>query len=789
MEKVLNIISSRTMMVALLLLYAIGLACATFIESVYGTVIAKKLIYNNIAFFVLQSLLVINFVAMSRRMRLVGQKKWGVLILHYGCVVILMGAMTTYLFGVEGLAHMREGEQTNQLLDTKGKPFASLPFTIKLDDFVLEKYSGSGSPSSFESFLTIDGQKHHAYMNNVVYHGAYRIYQSSYDADLQGSVLTVNKDLVGTIITYLGYLMLALGMVLSLAHKLSRFRRLIASLGIVVIGIIGVQAQTTSKDPKELALEFVEQYAVNKEVADSFSHLMVQTVEGRIEPIDTYARELLRKMSRKTAYKSLNANQVLLGIISQPDVWSRIEFIKIGNDALAKKLGSRDDFVAFVDVIGGDGGYILQSEVDSVFAKSPSARDKYDKELLKLDEKINILHALFSGRMLNIFPLEGDPGDHWFSTQDDLSTFDSGDSMFVARVLPWFVEELQKGVVSGDQTEAQRVLEMIKLYQTKKSNDEIYSTDRINAEITYNRLEIFKWNGFGYMVLGLVLMIVLVVANITGRKLKLLIWCLLGLSVLLFLAQNFGMGLRWYISQRAPWTNSYESMIYVGWAAVLGGLVFLRKSKMVFSLALFLGGAILFVSNLSFMDPQITPLVPVLKSYWLIVHVAVITASYGFFGLGFLLGFATLILMIVNPEKLRSQIKELTVINELGLWIGLCLMTAGTFLGAIWANESWGRYWGWDPKETWALITMLVYALILHIRLRENLKGQFIFATISILALGLVLMTFFGVNYYLSGLHSYGSDSAPAALNVIWYGYAFLTILATFSYCRIKKLD
>lgn len=775
-------------MVVLLLLYAIGLACATFIESAYGTAIAKEFIYNNIAFFVLQLLLGVNFVGMCWRMRLVGQKKWGVLILHYGFVVVLAGAMTTYLFGVEGLVHVREGERTNQLLDTKGKPFASLPFTIQLDDFVLEKYSGSGSPSSFESFLTIDGQRHHAYMNNVVYHGAYRIYQSSYDSDLKGSVLTVNKDLVGTIITYIGYLMLAVGMVLSLAHKRSRFRRLTAGLGILLIAIVGVQGQTTSKDPKELALEFVEQYAVNKEVADSFSKLMVQTVEGRIEPIDTYARELLRKMSRKTAYKSLDANQVLLGIISQPDLWSRIEFVKIGNDALAKKLGSSDDFIAFVDVIGGDGEYILQSDVDSVFAKSPNERDKYDKELLKLDEKINILHALFSGRMLNIFPLEGDPGDHWFSTQDDLSNFDSGDSMFVSRVVPWFIEELQKSVVSGDLKETKRVLEMIKIYQNKKSNDQIYSTNRINAEIIYNRLEIFKWTGFGYMALGLVLMIALVVANITGRRFKVLILCLLGLSILLFMAQNIGMGLRWYISQRAPWTNSYESMIYVGWAAVLGGLIFLRKSQMVFSLALFLGGAILFVSNLSFMDPQITPLVPVLKSYWLIVHVAVITASYGFFGLGFLLGLATLILMIVNPDKLRLQIKELTIINELGLWIGLCLMTAGTFLGAIWANESWGRYWGWDPKETWALITMLVYALILHIRLRENLKGQLIFATMSILALGSVLMTFFGVNYYLSGLHSYGSDSAPAALNGIWYGYAFLTLLAILSYWRIKKL-
>lgn len=785
MNKIFGIVSSRWMMIILVGLYAFSLGLATFIENSKGTIMAKELIYNNICFFVLQFLLVINFIAITIRMKMLSQKKWGVLILHYGFVIILIGAMTTYLFGVEGIVHIREGEKSSQLLDMSGKPFATLPFEIGLNDFVLKKYSGSGSPSSFESFLTIDGVQHHAYMNNVVYHGAYRIYQSSYDSDQKGSVLTVNRDLIGTLITYLGYFMLFLGMILSLIHKKSRFRRLATGLGIIIFGVVGANAQ--NDNPKVMAVKFAQDYAINKDVAKQFSHLMVQTVEGRIEPIDTYARELLRKMSRQTSYQNLDANQVLLSILSQAEVWSRIEFIKVGNTQITSRLKSDDDYISFVDVLGDGGAYIFQDEVDAIYAKAPNARSKYDKEVLKLDEKINILNALFNGHMLNIFPLEGDPGDHWFSSVDDLTGFNSQDSMFVSKVTPWLIEELQKGAVMGNYEQAEEIIDMIHTYQIKKSNTDIYSSSRIKAEILYNQLDIFKWTGFGYMGIGLLLIITLIISSITGKRLKIFIWSLLGVSVLLFLAQNFGMGLRWFISQRAPWTNSYESMIYVGWAAVLGGLIFVKKSKMVYGLALFLGGAILFVSNLSFMDPQITPLVPVLKSYWLIVHVAVITASYGFFGLGFLLGVASLLLMVINPTKLKSQITELTTINELGLWIGLCLMTMGTFLGAIWANESWGRYWGWDPKETWALITMLVYALILHLNNRPTEVGQWRFSALSIVALGSVLMTFFGVNYYLTGLHSYGSDSAPAALNIIWYAYSAISVLAIFAYIRYCK--
>lgn len=788
MKSFFSFFSSARLMVALFVIYAICLAAATIVESSGGTELARRLFYNNWLFFGLQFVLIVNFALMSVRMRLWSQRKWGVLILHYGFVVVLVGAMTTFLFGREGLLHLREGEQSNTIINSKGVEIGKLPFSVTLDDFVLERYSGSGSPSSYESYLTIDGKKYHAYMNNVVYVGSYRLYQSSYDADFGGSVLTVNRDLAGTVVTYIGYILLLIGMLLSFFHNGSRFRALLRSLSVLTILFVvgGVAAQPMDRRSEQLlAQDYAERYAVPDSLGEKFGRLMVQTTAGRIEPVDTYARELLRKISRATTYRDLSANQVLLGLVSQGQVWSRVPFIKVQNDELLRRLGVTvgKSEIAFMDILDANGEYLLDSLVESTYAKSPSERSKFDKEVLKLDEKINILNAVFNEQFLALFPLEGDPEHHWYSSGDDLSAFQGQDTM-VAHLMPMLVGRMQESVISGDWSGPSKIVDVISLYQKRKSDQAIYSSGRISAELLYNKLEIFKWAGFGYMTLGLLLIISVVVSLVTERRLKWLIITLLSLVVVIFAAQNFAMGLRWYISERAPWTNAYESMVYVGWAMALAGLLFVRRSKMTFALATFFAGVILFVSNLSWMDPQITPLVPVLKSYWLVVHVAVITASYGFFGIGFLLSVAMMILMVFGGKKLSRQITELCVINELSLWIGLCLMTAGTFLGAVWANESWGRYWGWDPKETWALITVIVYSFVLHARLVPWLRGEFKFAVMSIVALASVLMTFFGVNYYLTGLHSYGGDSAPPALNLIWIVYLAVAILAFAAWVR-----
>lgn len=921
--KLYTLLTSYRTMAVELLLYALVMGLATFIESRMGTPAARAMVYNSAWFYLLQLLLVVNFIGISVRLKLAAQKKWGALILHYSFALILVGAFITRTTGVEGMMHIREGESVStymsqesylilstnhdgkaesfrmplrysltgkayvqgdyQLGDKKltvrtieyctrcammgtdkltidlsygdnttrieilggaymnqeplymnysgvsmafsfGSEDRELPFSVTLEDFRLVRYPGSGSPSSYESDILINSagvrKAHKIYMNNVVHVDGYRLYQSSYDPDEGGTILSVNHDMAGMVTTYAGYILLLIGMILSLIHPHSRFRVLLRMLGknsVVAIALFmacGIssasaqeantlpqaeqqQAQQPTRDlvrEKRMAPDYVLKLAAPAGTAERFGSLMVQTPQGRIEPIDTYAAKLLRKISRESNYRGLNPDQVVLGILTQPFLWSRIEFIKVGNDALlAKAGGGRDGYISFLDVLDSrSGDYIFADEVEATHAKPTRERNKYDKELLKLDEKINILNALFNGQFISIYPHEGDPNHKWYSPGDDLSAFSGQDSVFVSKIFGWMASELESASESGDWEAADKVIGMIDTYQHAKSESLDINKDRIKAEITYNRLNIFKWSGFAYMGTGLLLLIVLIIGLLRDSKTVRIISISLSVAVIaIFLWQSFGLALRWYISERAPWSNSYESMVYVGWVTVLSGIFFVRRSRMTLALAAFFGGVILFVSNLSWMDPEITPLVPVLQSYWLIVHVAVITGSYGFFGIGFLLGLISMLIMIFRTSKnslrLDRQIRELTTINELALTIGLVLMTAGIFLGAVWANESWGRYWGWDPKETWALITMVVYAFVLHARFIPTLRGTYIFNLMSVIALASVLMTFFGVNHYLSGLHSYGGDSAPPALNAIFIAYGVVAVVALLAGLRHKR--
>jgi len=254
---------------------------------------------------------------------------------------------------------------------------------------------------------------------------------------------------------------------------------------------------------------------------------------------------------------------------------------------------------------------------------------------------------------------------------------------------------------------------------------------------------------------------------------------------------TLGLIARWYISGHAPWTDAYESIIYVAWATVFFGLAFGRKSDLTVASTAFVAAIILWVANQNWLDPAISTLVPVLDSYWLMIHVAVIVASYGPFTLGMILGVTVLILMILtngaNKAKMDLNIKELTTINELALTVGLVMLTIGNFLGGQWANESWGRYWGWDPKETWALISIMIYAFVIHMRLVPGLRGKWIYNVASIAAYGSIMMTYFGVNFYLTGLHSYASGDVPVTPSFVYYLVAFLVVLAIISYVFYRK--
>jgi len=809
MRKLEQILSSYKTSIVLLIVFAVGLAVATFIEKYHGTMAAKAMVYYSPWFFLLLFLMVVNFIAIVVRYRLLKQKKWGMLLIHCSFIIILFGALVSHVFGEEGILHLREGETSNRIAVRTSKEtyFHVLPFEVELVKFTLTRYPGSASPSAYESELLVrvDGKTRHekVFMNNVLDVKGYRFFQASYDQDELGTVLSVNRDVAGRNITYTGYFLLFVGLIFSLFGIHSRFmflsRRLrdirktagaTVLLFLFLFSVSSLEAKTKISSP---LLDAVQKYPINEDHAAQFGSLPIQSSNGRMMPVNTFSSEILRKIAKTERIGQLNSDQFLLSLLAMPDMWMRIPMIISANDELANYYNLTPKACAYIELFDNEGRYKLQERLEQAYNKMPAERTGFDKDLMKLDEKANILNQLLNHQMLNLFPKEDDPNHAWFAPGDDLSEFTGRDSMFVAQIFPWYVGEIQTALKSNDWKKADEVLGMIQTYQQAKNKTLDINPKRIAAEIKYNQQNVFKRCKLGYLILG-GLMLVLTFASLFQRNkgLKITQW-LIGIGILAVFGYHiYGMVMRWFIAGYAPWSNSYETMVYVAWATVLAGILFVRRSPLTFALATLFGGVILFVSGLNWMDPQINPLVPVLKSPWLMFHVAVIVAAYGFFGISCLIGMTNLVMMLFLKAKnalfLTTRIKELSIVNEMSLIIGLALMTIGTFLGAIWANESWGRYWGWDPKETWALITMIVYAITIHIRLVKKWDNPWLFNLMAIISFASVLMTFFGVNYFLSGMHSYGQNDNIQGIFIYLYAAAIvIAILAILSKINYRK--
>lgn len=795
-----RLISSSTTTIVLLLVYGAGLAIATFIEKYQGSEVARSVVYCSPLFFLLQFLIVLNWLAIVIRQRSLKMRKWGMLVTHGAFILILLGALVSHLYGEEGILHLREGETSNRFAVRHAGEvtYHTLPFSVELINFTLTRYPGSSSPSAYESELLVhlDGEviSERVYMNNVLDVKGYRFFQASYDQDEQGTVLSVNRDVAGRTITYTGYAVLLLGLVLCFVDRRSRFMLLSRRLKelrcsfflmLLTLSSLTVHAGETSVQAREAVLKDV----IDSGHAARFGALPLQSGRGRVLPVNTFSSEVLRKLHKSDSFYSLNSDQFLLSVLTMPERWTYIPFIAVPGKELSDFYQLPSGQCAYMDVFDADGNYKLQKKLEEAYGKMPAARTRFDKDLIKFDEQINIFHQLLNWQLLNLFPKEDDPQHTWYAPGDDLSAFSGKDSMFVSRVLAWYVEEVQTSLQSGDWTKPDEIVGMISTYQQAKNKIAGVTSGKMEAEIKYNRLDVFSQCKKGYLIFG-GLLLVFAFASLFKRA-RWMRWAsrALGVAVLeVFLFHTYGMGMRWYIAGYAPWSNSYETMVYVAWATVFAGWLFARRSLLTFALATLFGGVILFVSGLNWMDPQINPLVPVLKSPWLMFHVAVIVGAYGFFGISCLLGLVNLVMMSFKKAVLAQRIKELSIINEMSLLIGLALMTIGTFLGAIWANESWGRYWGWDPKETWALVTMIVYAIVTHLHLVPFRNSLWLFNIASVVAFYSVLMTFFGVNYFLSGMHSYGQNDHVGGMFVYLLLSALLVALIGFiSFARRQK--
>lgn len=797
-----NYLSSFVTTIVLLLIYAFGLAVATFIEKYHGTAAAKAMIYYSPLFFLLQFLLVVNFIAAVVRHQYIKRGKWALMLIHSAFIVILLGALTSFLFGEEGTLHLREGETSDRIVvrTSDNTTFHTLPFSVELQKFTLTRYPGSSSPSAYESevLVHVDGKTRHEriFMNNILDVKGYRFFQASFDQDEQGTILSVNRDVAGRNITYTGYLLLVIGFVLSFIGKNTRFMRLSRRLkeirvagnaAVMLLVLCTLSLQAGAKEEASPLLDAVQQYPISTAHAATFGALPIQAGNGRMMPVNTFSSEILRKLHKADRIGQLNSDQFLLSLLSMPDMWMRVPFIALSNPELANYFDLTDGQCAYMQVFDSNGNYKLQQKLEEAYGKAPAERNRFDKDLMKLDEQINIVHQLINHQLLNLFPKEDDPAHKWYAPGDDLSAFAGKDSMFVSRIMDWYLTEVQVALKSGDWAKADEVTGMISTYQQAKNKTLDISPKRMQAELKYNRMDIFRYCKIGYLILG-GLLLVFSFARLFRRErwMTAAIW-VLGICVLLvFHFHMMGMGMRWYIAGYAPWSNSYETMVYVAWATVMAGLLFVRRSTITFALATLFGGIILFVSSLNWMDPEIGTLVPVLKSPWLMFHVAVIVAAYGFFGISCLIGLTNMVLMCITGKKkaevLAIRIKELSIVNEMSLLVGLALMTIGTFLGAVWANESWGRYWGWDPKETWALITLVVYAIVAHLHLVKRWNNLWLFNLLSVAAFASVLMTFFGVNYFLSGMHSYGqNDNVHGIFTYLYIALAIVVVLSFLS--------
>jgi len=477
-----------------------------------------------------------------------------------------------------------------------------------------------------------------------------------------------------------------------------------------------------------------------------------------------------------------------------PTLWYNTEFIKLtrGNDSIRKilKIPIKQKYTKATDFFTADGTYKLKSYVEE--ASSKNHRNKFEKDFQNLNLQLGLLNQAMSGSLIRIFPLLNDENNKWISAVDFRSgqhqVSDSLYGNFVKNAVPYYLMTLGNAIETGDYTEADKLLAAFKKNQQTHGSEVLPSDEKIKTEVIYNKLNIFNALYKYYGLIGLLLFFVLIFQIFKDREIwKAAIYFCKGTIVILFIWHTAGLILRWYISGHAPWTDAYESII---WSTIAIGLALGRKSDLTLAATSFVTAILLYFASQNWVDPAIANLVPVLDSYWVLIHTSVIVASYGPFTVGMILGVVSLILMILttkkNKKRMEINLKEITIVSELALITGLAMLTIGTFLGGQWANESWGRYWGWDPKETWAFVSVMVYAFVIHMRLIPGLRGRWIFNFLSIVAYASVMMTYFGVNFYLAGLHSYASGAQVITPTFIWYTVLGVFILGAISYWRYQ---
>lgn len=754
------------------------LIVATILEKMYGTDFVSTYIYGSVAFVVLWAITALAGLLYMLQRHL--QKRLPVFMLHLSFLVILAGAFTTWIGGEQGTLRLNKGETTDRFVNQKGET-VRFPFSISLSRFHIIYYAGTRAPMDFVSEVTISDEDASAStvngevaMNQIFSYRGYRFYQSGYNKEEEGSVLAVSYDPFGIGITYFGYALLLLSMCLFFFSPRSHFCRLLnspllrrsAALSVLLFYMAGSMqgasfasittiTTTTTTDRAEALPKVLPQ-----ELAAAFGDLYV-LYNDRICPLQTLAKDFTVKLYGSSTYRGLTAEQVFTGWMFYYTRWKSEPMIKIKSASVRNTLGVKGKYASLEDYTNE----INERKLD-VASQETEISDKRGME--EAEEKFSLIAMLYSGKMIKIFPhhLGGQAALEWYAPSDELpSGMDNAKWVFIRKSMD-YINEM---VVKKDYEGISRVLTKLKEYQHKEAGEMLPASSKFRAEKLYNRLDYTRSLVIVCILLGLFSFVYYCRKMLHDRPVKRAVGSTLNILLVLFLLYlSFVIGLRGYVSNHLPLSNGFETMQFMAFCSLILTLFLQKRFRMTLPFGFLLCGLALMVSMLGESNPRITQLMPVLASPLLCIHVVVIMIAYALLAFVMLNGITALVIHFFgkvnkgrngiynnNCDDCKVQIERLQVISQLILYPAVFLLTAGIFIGAVWANVSWGRYWGWDPKEVWALITLLIYALALHPDSLPWFRRPFFFHLFSVIAFLSVLITYFGVNFLLGGMHSY----------------------------------
>ena len=745
----------------LYILVLVCMAAATIVEKSQGTDYAHAHYYGAWWFILIWAVLAAlgAFYIIKRKVKCAST-----LALHLSFIIILAGALLTHISAKRGMIHLRIGQPTDTYMaqdEEQGMKEEKLPFSLCLKKFEAKMHDGTNAVADYSSkFTVIDGDdksEGEVSMNNIYSHRSYRLYQSSYDEDGKGSVLAINADPYGIPVTYTGYALLFISLVWMLFDPKGGYRKLLKSpllkKGALITALILSMGNIQTLHA-ESATGNLQNAVLPKETAEKFGELHI-LYNDRICPVQTFALDFCKKIYGARSYQGLTAEQVLSGWVFYGNTWANEPFIKIKSGEM-KTAMNLPDYASLNTFFNREmGGYTIGQYVQEYYN---GQQDKFHQQAADIDGKIQIIMELREGISLKVLPYTFTKNvkatkDHsfikagtttWFSPVDKLpQAVEHQHALYIRNVFSL----LNGDVKAGNTSRVNEFFVKMKKYQEVSSGNSLPTATQYKAERINNAFPFATILFMANLTLGFIALFYTIYRMTKKREIKALniaLPILLGVS---FLALTFGLALRWIISGNIPMSNGYESMLTVAWFVMLISILMQLRIRIVMVFGFLISGFFLLVSHINQMDPAIGQMMPVLNSPLLSIHVSIIMMSYALLSLTFICG--------IMGICMRSHGEELQALSRVFLYPALTCMGFGIFIGAIWANVSWGNYWSWDSKETWALITFMIYAVVVHTQSLPVFRKPLVYHIYITLAFLSIAMTYFGVNYFLTGMHSY----------------------------------